>query len=161
IWADAAIEYAKKKYPDLKLVADRFPVSEDRNAARQKTLELLTVYPNLKGILAFGSQGAPGAGQAIREKALQGKFAIFGTTSPNEIKPFLKDQSVAKAILWSSGDAAYAMTYIAKMVLDGKRDDIKQGLEIPNLGTPQIDGMNILFNNPLVVTAENVDNYNF
>ena len=161
IWADAAIAYAKDKYPDLKLVADRFPVSEDRNAARQKALELLTVYPNLKGILAFGSQGAPGAGQAIREKSLQGKIAIFGTTSPKEISPFLKDNSVTKSILWSSGDAAYAMTYIAKMVLDGKKDEIKQGLSIPNLGEPQIDGMNILFNNPLIVTTENVDNYNF
>jgi simple sugar transport system substrate-binding protein len=161
IWADAAIAYAKSKYPGLNLVADRFPVSEDRNAARQKTLELLTTYPNLKGILAFGSQGAPGAGQAIRERNLQGKFAIFGTTSPNEIKPFLKDNSVNKAILWSSGDAAYAMAYIAKLILDGKRDQVKQGLEIPSLGVPQINGMNILFNNPLVVTTANVDNYDF
>jgi simple sugar transport system substrate-binding protein len=136
-------------------------VSEDRNAARQRTLELLQVYPNLKGILAFGSQGAPGAGQAIRERSLQGKIAIFGTTSPNEINPFLKDKSVTKSILWSSGEAAYAMTYIAKLILDGKRDQIKPGLEIPNLGKPAIEGMNILFNNPLVVTTENVDNYNF
>lgn len=161
IWADAAINYAKQKYPKLKLVADRFPVSEDRNAARQKTLELLTVYPNLKAILAFGSQGAPGAGQAIREKSLQGKIAIFGTTSPKEIAPFLKDNSVSSSILWSSGEAAYAMTYIAKMALDGKRADIKQGLEIPGLGKPQIDGINILFNNPLIVNTENVDDYNF
>ena len=80
IWADAAIAYAKSKYPGLTLVADRFPVSENRNDARQRTLELLTTYPNLKGILAFGSQGAPGAGQAIREKSLVGKIAIFGTT---------------------------------------------------------------------------------
>jgi simple sugar transport system substrate-binding protein len=161
IWADAAIAYAQKNYPNLKLVADRFPVSEDMNAARQRTLELLTVYPNLKGVLAFGSQGAPGAGQAIRERALQGKIAIFGTTSPNEISPFLKDNSVTKSILWSSGDAAYAMTYIAQLILDGKRDQIKPGLTIPNIGTPEFDGINILFNNPLVVTTENVDNYNF
>jgi simple sugar transport system substrate-binding protein len=161
IWADAAIAYAKSKYPGLTLVADRFPVSENRNDARQRTLELLTTYPNLKGILAFGSQGAPGAGQAIRERSLQGKFAIFGTTSPNEINPFLKDNSVTKSILWSSGDAAYAMTYIAKLVLDGKKSEIRQGMTIPTLGQPQIDGMNILFNNPLVVTTQNVDNYNF
>jgi len=132
-----------------------------RNAARQRTLELLQVYPNLKGIISFGSQGAPGAGQAVRERSLQGKLTILATTSPKEISPFLKDKSVTKSILWSPGDAAYAMTYIAKLILDGKRADIKQGLSIPNLGTPQIDGSNILFNNPLVVTAENVDTFNF
>lgn len=161
IWADAAIAYQQSKYPGLTLVAERFPVAENRNDSRQRTLELLTTYPNLKGMLAFGSQGAPGAGQAIRERGLQGEFAIFATTSPNEINPFLKDESVTKSILWSSGDAAYAMTYIAKMILDGRRDEIKPGLTIPGLGEPEIDGMNILFNNPLIVSAENVDNYDF
>jgi hypothetical protein len=36
--ADVALKLAKEKYPDLKVVADRFPVSEDQNAARQKSL---------------------------------------------------------------------------------------------------------------------------
>ncbi|OEJ15771.1 ABC transporter substrate-binding protein [Brachyspira hampsonii] len=161
IWADSAIAYAKEKYPNLVMVDDKFPVSEDRNAARQKTLELLTIYPNLKGILAFGSQGAPGAGQALREKSMEGKVAVFGTTTPKEVAPFLKDKSVTSSIIWSAGEASYAMVHIAKMILDGKGDEIKQGLEIPNLGVPSINGKNILFNRPLIITVENVDNYNF
>lgn len=161
IWADAAIALAEEKYPNLELVDSKFPVSEDRNAARQKTLELLTVYPDLKGILAFGSQGAPGAAQALREKGLADSVAVIGTTSPLEAAPFLKDGSMDKSVLWSSGDASYAMVYIAKAILDGKRDQIKQGFEIPGLGTPTIDGMNIEFNNPLIVDADNCDNYNF
>lgn len=161
IWADAALELQKTKYPDLNLVASRFPVSEDRNAARQKTLELLTVYPDLKGILAFGSQGAPGAAQALREKGLEDSVAVIGTTSPLEAAPFLKDGSMDKGVLWSSGDAGYAMVYLSKMILDGRRDEIKQGLEIPGLGVPTIDGMNIEFNNPLIVDASNYADYNF
>ena len=161
IWADAAIARAKAKYPKLKMVDSKFPVSEDRNAARQKTLELLTVYPNLKGILAFGSQGAPGAGQALREKGMADNVVVIGTTSPLEIAPFLKDGSVDLAVLWSSGDASYAMVYLSKMILDGKRDQIKQGIEIPNLGVPTIDGMNILFDHPLIVDKTNCDQYNF
>jgi len=161
IWADAALELQKTKYPNLNLVASRFPVSEDRNAARQKTLELLTVYPNLKGILAFGSQGAPGAAQALREKGLEDSVAVIGTTSPLEAAPFLKDGSMDKGVLWSSGDAGYAMVYLSKMILDGRRDEIKQGLEIPGLGVPTIDGMNIEFNNPLIVDASNYADYNF
>jgi simple sugar transport system substrate-binding protein len=161
IWADAAIALAKAKYPKLTLVTDRQPVSEDRNAARQKTLELLTVHPNLKGILAFGSQGAPGAGQALREKGLTDKVTVLGTTSPAEAAPFLKDGSIDECVLWSSGDAAHAMVYLSKMILDGKKDQIKQGLEIPDLGTPTIDGMNIEFDHPLIVDASNCDQYNF
>ena len=161
IWADAAIALAKSKYPNLKLVASRFPVAEDRNLSRQKTLELLTVYPNIKGIVAFGSQGAPGAGQALREKGLTDKVTVIGTTSPLEGAPFLKDGSIDKCVLWSSGDASYAMVYLSKMILDGKRDQIKQGLEIPNIGVPIINGMNIEFDHPLIVDASNADQYNF
>ena len=161
IWADAAIALAKEKYPNLELVDSKFPVSEDRNAARQKTLELLTVYPDLKGILAFGSQGAPGAAQGLREKGLSDAVAVIGTTSPLEAAQFLKDGSMDKSVLWSSGDASYAMVYLSKMILDGKRDEIKQGLDIPGLGVPQINGMNIEFNNPLIVDADNCDDYNF
>ncbi|MGP1507341.1 MAG: autoinducer 2 ABC transporter substrate-binding protein [Sphaerochaeta sp.] len=161
IWADAAIAYAEKNYPKLKLVTDRQPVAEDRNASRQKTLELLTVYPDLKGIIAFGSQGAPGAGQALREKGLTDRVCVLGTTSPAEASPFLKDGSIDECILWSSGDASKAMVYLSKMILDGKRDQIKQGLEIPGLGTPTINGMNIEFDHPLIVDASNCDQYNF
>ncbi|NIY46280.1 autoinducer 2 ABC transporter substrate-binding protein [Cedecea colo] len=160
-WADAAIKEMKEKYPDMKLVAERFPVAEDRNAARQKTLELIATYPNLKGIISFGSQGAPGAGQALREKGLVGKLTVIGTTSPKESARFLEDGAITESILWSPGDASYAMAYIAKLVLDGKRDQIKQGLEIPGIGKPEINGMNIIFDKPITVTKENYKNYNF
>ncbi|MCC8108029.1 MAG: autoinducer 2 ABC transporter substrate-binding protein [Planctomycetes bacterium] len=161
IWADAAIGQAKKKYPNLKLVADRFPVSEDRNAARQKTLELMMTYPNLKGVLAFGSQGAPGAAQALREKRMIDKIAVIGTTSPKEAASFLKDGSMNHSVLWSPGEAGRAMVYLSKMILDGKRGDIKQGLEIPGLGVPEINGNVILFDRPLTVDGNNCDDYDF
>jgi simple sugar transport system substrate-binding protein len=168
IWADGTIAYAKAKYPNLKLVADRFPVAEDRNLSRQKTLELLQTYPNLKGIICYGSEGAPGAAQAIREKGLQGKIAVVGTTTPNTIREFIKDGSASAAIIWDSGDASYAMAYLAKLVLDGKQSDIKVGLDIPTIGKPTFEGpkssgssVNLIFDKPLVITKDNVDNYQF
>jgi simple sugar transport system substrate-binding protein len=161
IWADTSINYAKAKYPNLTLVADRFPVAEDRNLARQKTLELLQTYPNLKGIICYGSEGAPGTGQAIRERSLHGKIAVVGTSTPNAIKEFVKDNSVSAVIIWDSGDASYAMAYIAKQILDGKGADIKEGFEIPTIGTPKIEGINIIFDKPLILTKSNIDNYDF
>jgi simple sugar transport system substrate-binding protein len=161
IWADGSIAYAKAKYPNLKLVAERFPVGEDRNLARQKTLELLQTYPNLKGIICYGSEGAPGAGQAIRERSLHGKIAVVGTTTPNAAKEFIKDNSISAAIIWDSGDASFAMAYVAKLILDGKAGDIKPGFEIPGIGAPKIEGINLIFDKPLILNKSNVDNYNF
>ncbi len=69
-WADTGIEYAKTKYPNLKLVTERIPCGEDQELSRQKTLELIKAYPNLKGIVGFGSLGPIGAAQALKEKGL-------------------------------------------------------------------------------------------
>ena len=159
LWADAALKLAKEKYPDLKVVADRFPVSEDQNAAREKSLELLRTYPNLRGFLAFGSQGGPGAAQAIREQHVQGAVVV-GTTSPNQAGQYLDDGTMTKSILWDPGEAGYAMVWLAKQVLDKKQ--ITEGMEIPTIGKiPSLKGNTITYDRPLILDKSNRKNYDF
>jgi simple sugar transport system substrate-binding protein len=160
IWADAAIALAKKKYPKLKEVATRFPASEDQNLARQTALDIITAHPGIKGFLCFGSQGGPGAAQANREKGLIGKITVIGTTSPSQASQYLKDGSFTTAILWDPAEAGYAMTYLAKTVLDGKKASVGPSFDIPTLGKPlAVKGNTLVYDRPLVVTKENVDQY--
>ncbi|NPV54345.1 MAG: substrate-binding domain-containing protein [Firmicutes bacterium] len=161
IWADAGLKLAQKKYPNLVQVADRYPVSEDQNLARQTALEILTAHPDIKGFLCFGSQGAPGAAQAVREKGLQDKVAVIGTTSPKQAAQYLEDGSMDYSILWDPGEAGYVMTYLAKMVLDGKANKIVDGVEIPKIGKAKVVGHNVLFDRPLIVTKDNAKDYDF
>jgi simple sugar transport system substrate-binding protein len=160
IWADAAIALAEKKYPGMEQVADRYPVSEDQNAARQAALDIITAHPDIKGFLCFGSQGAPGAAQAVREKGLIGKMTVIGTTSPSQASKYLKDGSFNAAILWDPAEAGYAMVYLAKLVLDGKKSEINADLDIPTLGKPLlVEGNTLVYDRPLIVTKDNVDDY--
>jgi simple sugar transport system substrate-binding protein len=160
IWADAAIALAEKKYPGMEQVADRYPVSEDQNAARQAALDIITAHPDIKGFLCFGSQGAPGAAQAVREKGLIGKMTVIGTTSPSQASKYLKDGSFNAAILWDPAEAGYAMVYLAKLVLDGKKSEINADLDIPTLGKPLlVDGNTLVYDRPLIITKDNVDDY--
>lgn len=160
IWADAAIALAKKKYPGLKMVADKFPVSEDQNAARQASLDVITAHPNIKAFLTFGSQGGPGAAQAVREKGLIGKITVIGTTSPSQASQYLKDGSFSVSILWDPAEAGYAMVYLAKLVLDGKKGMIGKNLDIPTLGKPlSFKGNTLVYDRPMILTRDNVDNF--
>jgi simple sugar transport system substrate-binding protein len=160
IWADAAIALAEKKYPGMEQVADRYPVSEDQNAARQAALDIITAHPDIKGFLCFGSQGAPGAAQAVREKGLIGKMTVVGTTSPSQASKYLKDGSFSAAILWDPAEAGYAMVYLAKLVLDGKKSEINADLDIPTLGKPLlVEGNTLVYDRPLIITKDNVDDY--
>jgi simple sugar transport system substrate-binding protein len=159
LWADAALKLAKEKYPDLKVMADRFPVSEDQNAARQKSLEVLRTYPDVRGFLAFGSQGGPGAAQAVRDQHVQGAVVI-GTTSPNQAAQFLDDGSMTKSILWDPGEAGYAMIWLAKQVLDKK--EVKEGTEIPTIGKiTSLQGNTITYDRPLILDKSNRKSYDF
>jgi simple sugar transport system substrate-binding protein len=159
LWADAALKLAKEKYPDLKVVADRFPVSEDQNAARQKSLEVLRTYPNLKGFLAFGSQGGPGAAQAVRDQHVEGAVVV-GTTSPNQAGQYLDDGSMTKSILWDPGEAGYAMVWLAIQVLDKK--EVKEGTEIPTIGKiTSLQGNTITYDRPLILDKSNRKSYDF
>ena len=161
IWADAALARAKQMYPDLKPVSDRYPVAEDQSNAHQTALDILTAHPDLKGFLCFGSQGAPGAAQAVGEKGLIGKVAVIGTTSPNQAAQYLKDGSMSAAIVWDPAEAAYAMVYMAKLMLDGKKSMIGADLDIPTLGKPlTVNGNTLIYDRPLVVTKDNLDKYN-
>lgn len=160
IWADAALALAKQKYPDLKPVGDRYPAGEDQSLAHQTALDILTAHPDLKGFLCFGSQGGPGAGQAVGEKGLIGKVAVMGTTSPNQAAQYLNDGSMTAAVLWDPAEAAYAMVYLSKLILDGKRASINADIDIPTLGKPlSYTGNTLIYDRPLVVTKENLAQY--
>ena len=160
IWADAAIARATEKYPGLVQIATRYPVAEDQNAARQTALDIITANPNIKGFLCFGSQGAPGAAQALREKGLIGKIAVLGTTAPSQAKKYLEDGSMTTAILWDPAEAGYAMVYLAKTVLDGNKDKVDVNFEIPTLGSPLIfEGNTLIYDRPLIITKDNIDKY--
>ena len=101
---------------------------------------MIKAYPNLKGILGFGSQGPIGAGNAVREKKLGKKIAVVGTVLPSQAKSLIMDGIVREGFLWNPTDAGYAMVAVAKLVLDGK--EIKDGIEVPGLGKAAVDVAN-------------------
>jgi simple sugar transport system substrate-binding protein len=136
-WADAAIAYQKEHYPKMKLVADRFPGADEIDTSYKTTLDVIKAYPNLKGILGFGSNGPIGAGNAVREKRLAKKIAVVGTVLPSQAKDLIADDIIREGFLWNPTDAGYAMVAVARLVLDGK--EIKDGVEIPGLGKAAVD----------------------
>ena len=159
LWADEGLKYAAQKYPKLKLVTERIPSAEDQELSRQKVLELIKAYPNLKGVIGFGSLGPPGAAQAVKEKGLEDKIAVVGTVIPSHAAPYLKDGSLDHGILWDPKDAGYAMVWVAKHLLDGQA--VTDGMEIPGLGKAALEGNIIKFDRMLDITKDNVDSLGF
>ena len=141
-WADAAIAYQLKNYPNMKLATSRFPGADEIDTSEQVTREVLQAYPNVRGILGFGSNGPIGSGNIVRERHLQRKIAIVGTVIPSQAKSLIEAGVIRQGFLWSPKDAGYAMVAVASLQLTGAK--FETGMEIPGMGKATVDVANKL-----------------
>ena len=156
-WADAAIAYLKVKYPDMKPVGDRYGVAENVDDSRKTALDLITAHPDLKGFLAFGSQGPIGAGRAIEEKGVIGKVFVAGPFSPGQGRKLIKEGAILGGFMWNPAEAGRVFVRVGKMLAAGQ--EIKDGTTIEGLGAvkPNETTHNIITDNLLAINKGSVD----
>lgn len=156
-WADAAIAYLSAKYPDMKLIGERYGVAESVDDSRKTTLDLLAAHPNLTGILAFGSQGPIGAGRAFEERNMIGKVFVLGPFSPGQGRKLVKEGAIAGGFMWNPAEAGRVFVTVGKMLADGT--EITDGMTIEGLGVVHPDAAthNIITDNLIAINADTVD----
>jgi simple sugar transport system substrate-binding protein len=163
-WADAAVARAKEKYPNMQLITEERVETEDNmEIAYERAKELLKTYPDLKGFLGTSSYDAPGAGKAIEELGKTGAVFTVGTSVTSVAGPYLESGSVAAVTCWDPADAGYAMNVLAKMVLEGNRDQIVNGadLGINGFNSITVNGKYVNGSGWIVITKDNMTDYNF
>ncbi len=136
-WADAAIAYQKKNFPEMTLVADRFGVAESLDDSYRTTQDLMRANADLKGVLAFGSQGPVGAGRAVVEQHKADKVAVVGPFSPGQGAKLIKEGGIREGFIWNPMLAGEVIVRIAKLVEDGKEPT--DGMDIPGLGKVSVN----------------------
>ncbi len=139
-WIDYGLEYAKTKYPNLKLVAEKIPTDEKQQEAYSKTLDLVKTYPNIKGILGYSTPVPLGSAQAIREKGLQDSIAVVGTAVKEDCQEFLTDGALDVGVLWNPKSLGYLTVGVAKELLEGKA--LTNGMEIKGFGKIEVKSDN-------------------
>ena len=156
-WADAAIAYLKAKYPDMQLTGDRYGVAESVDDSRKTALDLMAANPDLKGFLAFGSQGPIGAGRAIEERHKIGEVFVLGPFSPGQGRKLVKEGAISGGFMWNPAEAGRVFVIFGKDLAEGKQ--IKDGDSIPGLGVVHPDDKthNIITDNLVPINADTVD----
>lgn len=165
-WIDGAIDYQKKNFPKMKLVLKRLETYDDANTDYNKLKEVLTAFPELKGIVGGPMPTSAGAGRLIAERGLNGKIFFSGTGLVSVAGEYLKNDNIQYIQFWDPAAAGYAMNELAVMALNKKNDEIKAGLDLgldgyTDLITPT-ERKNLLYGAGWVgVTKENMNEYNF
>lgn len=161
-WADAAVARQEAAYPNMTLVADKRVTSDlDAEVAYQRTKELLTKYPNLKGILGTSSFDAPGAARAIEELGLKGKVFAISVALPSETRDYLKDGVLQSVALWDPAIAAKAMLNLAMKMYKGETVESGMDLGVEGYTDVTIAGKVVIGQGWIAITKDNVDQFTF
>lgn len=148
-----------KDYPNVRLVDIR-PSEEDQQLAFQVTMDLMTAYPNLRGVFAITSVAFPGAAEAIKQAGKAGKIAVTGLSTPKSMAKYVHDGVVKNVVLWNPSDLGYLSMYVAKMAVEGKM--VKNGtITAGKLGKIQVKNGEVILGPPAVFTEKNIDKFSF
>ncbi|BDI31198.1 rhamnose ABC transporter substrate-binding protein [Capsulimonas corticalis] len=149
-----------KKYPRLQLVAIK-PCNDNQTLAFQVTQDLMKAYPDLKGVFGISSVAFPGAAEAIKQAGKSGQVLVTGLSTPNNMKPYVKDGTVKSVVLWNTEDLGYLTIYAAEAVANGKLKPGATTFHAGKLGDKKIEGDKILLGDILVFNKDNIDKFNF
>ena len=160
-WFNAGVELQKEKYPKMTLVTDG-PIEDknDEKLAYDRVIEVLKTYPNLKGIYGCTVATCAMGALALEERGIK-DIGIAGLGLPSVNGPYLKSGYLYKAHCWRPADAGYVSCLIAYKMLQG--EEIKDGINLVKDGYENctLKGDIIFGNAPLILSADNVDDYNF
>ena len=134
--ADACVAIQKAKYPKMTLIPGRFGVGENPYDSYKVVLDQIRAHPNLKGILAFGSQGPIGAARALDERGKGKQIALVGTFLPREAAGFVKEGSIRDGYFWSPILAGRTIVYIGGLLVRGQQP--VDNMDVPGLGQVRV-----------------------
>ncbi len=156
-WADAAIAWMAKNHPEIELVGERYGVAENVDDSRSTALDLIAANPDLKGFLAFGSQGPIGASRAVEERRKTGQIHVLGPFSPGQGRKMVHKGTLLGGYMWNPAQAGEVFVTLGKMLAEGK--EVKSGMDIPGLGVvePMVEERDIITDNLLEVNKDTVD----
>ena len=163
-WMDAAVAHQKEAYPNMELIPEeRLECEDNMNMAYEKAKEIIKKYPDIKGFLGASSYDAPGAEKAIDELGMTGQIYAVGTGVASVSGPYLESGSNPCVLCWDPALSGKAMCKLATMVLDGETDKIQTGLDlgIEGYNSVNVEGKDISGNAVLVITKDNMAEYNF
>jgi len=119
-WVDAAVAHQREAYPRMNLVANKVEDYDDQNVAYQKAKELMTTYPDLKGIQTSAMPAVPGTALAVEERGLQDRINIVGTSLVSVSEPYLQSGAAKLISFWDPAEAGYVMNQLAVRLLEGE-----------------------------------------
>ncbi|WP_271985416.1 autoinducer 2 ABC transporter substrate-binding protein [Pseudoclavibacter terrae] len=160
-WISAAESRAAEEYPDLELVGG-VRYTTDTAQALEEAQNLMTAYPELRGIIAVPSTAVPGVSQAVTNAGKIGQVSVTGFGSPQTAGPFLESGAMTSTVLWNVEDLGYLTVWALNELAQG--NDFAAENEVPGLEETIVYDeatQTLLLGDPSVFTKSNYADFDF
>ena len=124
-------------------------------------MDVIKKYPQLKGIFGISSVSFPGAAEGVEQSGKIGEVLVTGLSTPNDMKKFVKNETVKSVVLWNTIDLGYLTVYVGDALARGKLEKGATKIQAGRLGEKQIVGDNVMLGDILVFTKDNIDQFDF
>jgi len=153
--ANAAIAWLNEHHPEMKQLSERYGVGEDVDKSRSTALDLMAANPDLKGFLAFGSQGPIGAARAVEERRKIGEIIVIGPFSPGQGRSLIQSGAITGGFMWNPKQSGEVFVTLADRLLKGQA--INDGDDIPGLGVVHPVGNDLIVDQLLTINQDTID----
>jgi rhamnose transport system substrate-binding protein len=160
-WIAVQKAYTASKYPQAQIV-DVVYAGEDQAKATQMATDLLSAHPDLNGLVGECTTSAPGVAQAVQDAGKIGKVFTVGVGTPQSMKPYLDNGASSASVLWNVQNLGYLTAWAGAQLAEGKTIAPSNDVS-PELSGIQYDASDktLLLGPPLLVTKDNVGQYNY
>lgn len=161
-WIELMQEYAASEYPDIDIV-DVVYANDDDQTSFDRTAALLQSYPDLAGIVSPTTVGIAAAARYLSTSNAKGEVALTGLGTPNQMREYVKDGTVASFALWNPEELGYLAAYAADALVSeeitGEEGD---SFSAGDLGDFEVgaDGV-VVLGDPTVFEESNIDDFDF
>jgi rhamnose transport system substrate-binding protein len=160
-WIEVQKRVTAEKYPNAEIV-DIVYAGEDEAQAVTMAKDLMNAHPDLKGLVGECTASAPGVAKAVTEAGKVGQVFTVGLGTPQSMKQYLENGSSSAAILWDVEQLGYLTAWAGLQLASGTplqpTNQVNSELTAVqwNGGTKEL-----LLGDPLRITTENVDQYDY
>jgi ABC-type sugar transport system substrate-binding protein len=158
-WIKALTDYMKTAYPRMKIVTTEYGQSNP-SLSLTAGLNILQAHPNVAAIIAPDGASEVGAAAAVEKLGKTGKVFVTGCSNPDAIRQYVKDGIIKASPLWDEVKEGQLVMHVARLAANNalKPDD---KFSVAGLGNYTVKDKVIIFSQPLIFTAANIDQYKF
>jgi len=160
-WLAAMDKRQKEAYPNMELVGG-VRHTLDSAAALTEAQNLITAFPDLKGLIAVPSTAVPGVAQAIQNSGKNGEITMTGYGSPQTAGPFLDEGSMTSTVFWDAKQLGYLTGWAMDQLARG--ETLQAENTVPGFDQPVMYDdatKTLLLGDPIVITKDTWNNYDF